>query len=126
MTKKQKAREEAVQILKEWGVVDGSTINAKVNKVSASGMSRNVALYIVIDGEIKDISFWAAKALEWNYSNKYNGGIRVTGCGMDMLFATIDALSYAMGYGAICQDRDRVEPVEKGMVLAIGLKYKQI
>ena len=127
MIKKEKERLEAVKTLKEWGVIDGITINAKVNNVSQSGMSRNVGLYIIKNGDLLNISYWAAKALEWGYKDGYNGGVKVSGCGMDMLFHTIDALSYAMGYGSICQDRDQVKPVEKyGGVIAIGLRYKQI
>ena len=127
MTKKDKEKLEAIATLKEWGVIDGVTINAKVNHVSQSGMSRNVGLYIIKNGDLLNISYWAAKALEWGYKDGYNGGVKVSGCGMDMLFATIDALSYAMGYGSICQDRDQVKPVEKyGGVIAIGLRYKQI
>lgn len=141
MIKKQAEQLEAVRILKEWGLVDGSTVFAKVNKVSASGMSRNVGLYIVIDGNIKDISYWAAAALEWPHKDGYNGGVRVGGVGMDMLFHTVYSLSYAMGYGSLnqnnhemhvkyndyledcveCRNSKRVSPQEP-----IGLKYRQL
>lgn len=132
MTKKEREQAEAVDTLKQWGLVDGSTVFAKVNKVSSSGMTRNIGLYIVDQKEARpvDISYHAAKALEWGYKDGYDGGVRATGCGMDMLFATIDALSWAMGYGAICQDRDQTEPIEKrtgsGTIKAIGLKYRQL
>jgi hypothetical protein len=128
MNKKQREQMEAVDTLKQWGVVDGSTVYAKVNNVSSSGMSRNITLYVVIDEQLKDISWLAARALEWPYREGYNGGVRVTGCGMDMMFHTVDSLSYVMGYGEICQTRDRVEPIEKrgvngAPIKAIGLKY---
>lgn len=131
MTKKQKAENEAVQTLKDWGVVDGSTIYGKVNHVSQSGMSRTIGLYISIDGEIKDISYWSAKAMGWSYKDGFKGGVKVSGCGMDMIFHTISSLSYSMGYGDLCQDRDRTHAIEKkgiaGQVIkAIGLKYKQL
>jgi len=132
MTKKQREQAEAVDILKQWGVVDGSTVYAKVNKVSSSGMSRNIGLYVILDGRLTNISYHAARALEWPYKDGYDGGVRVSGCGMDMLFATIDSLSYVMGYGAICQDPYQTEPTEKRLdalgkkVVAIGLKYKSI
>ena len=134
MTKKEREQKEAVDTLKQWGLVDGSTVYAKVNKVSASGMSRNIGLYFVDKQDMRpvDISYHAAKALEWGYKDGYDGGVRVQGCGMDMLFHTIDSLSYAMGYGAICQDRDRTEPEEKWggysgqKIKAIGLKYRSL
>lgn len=132
MTKKEIAQAEAVKTLQEWGVVDGTTIYAKVVRVSASGMSRHVRLYISKDGEIVDITYWSAKALEWGYAGDgYREGIRVSGCGMDMLFHTIDCLSYAMGYGSICQAHGEVEPTEKRgakgqTIKAIGLRYRSL
>ena len=133
MNKKQREQSEAVDTLKQWGLVDGSTVYAKVNRVSASGMSRNIALYIVDkkEGRPVDISYHASKALEWGYRDGYDGGVKVSGCGMDMLFHTVYSLSYAMGYGDMCQDRDRTEPVEKRgsngeTIKAIGLKYRQL
>lgn len=126
-TKKQRDQAEAVATLKDWGLVDGTLVHAKVNHVSASGMSRRIGLYFIKDGELVDISYHASKAMDWGYKDGYDGGIKVSGCGMDMLFHTIDVFSYAMGYGDICQQRDRVKPIEKNQgVKAIGLKYKQI
>ena len=104
MTKKQKAdlSAEAVAVLKSWEVVHGTVIWARVNQVSSSGMSRRISLYIVNDTkDIVDITYWTAKALGWQYT-KYED-MRVGGCGMDMLFHTIDCLSHEMGYGAIAQ-----------------------
>ena len=131
MNKKQVAQKEAVDTLKQWGVVDGTTVYAKVNRVSASGMSRNVSLYFVKDNltttpaTLHDISYHAAKALEWPYKDGYNGGIRVSGCGMDMLFHTVYSLSYAMGYGALDQSNSGTDRNinKEGHY---GLKYKQL
>lgn len=129
MNKKEAVQKEAVDTLKQWGLVDGTTVYAKVNKVSASGMSRNVALYITPNDwkegkdtnshRIMDISYHSAKALGWSFKEGYNGGIRVSGCGMDMLFHTVYSLSYAMGYGAMNQSND---PANK----STGLKYRQL
>ncbi len=124
MTKKEKAQAEAVKTLQEWGVKEGTTIYAKVVRVSASGMSRHIRLYFLKDGEIVDISYWSAKALEWGYAGDgYNEGIRVSGCGMDMMFHTVYSLSYAMGYGAMNQTRDKMERNAEGK---IGLRYRQL
>ena len=125
MTKKEIAQAEAVKTLKDWGVVENSIIYAKVTRVSASGMSRRVQLFIIGEGyaheklnakRIIDITYWSAIALGWNWKDGYNGGIGVSGCGMDMLFHTVGSLSYAMGYGAISQ-RDEEKK---------GLKYRQL
>ncbi len=117
MTKKEIAQAEAVKTLKDWGIVDNTTIYAKVTKVSASGMSRRVQLFAIYKGKgITDITFWAAKALEWGYKAGYNGGILVSGCGMDMMFHTVYSLSYAMGYGSLNQGGNDTT----------GLKYKQL
>lgn len=123
MNKKQKAQAEAVATLKEWGLVDGTTVYAKVNKVSRSGMFRRVGLYIVADGgRMVDISYWSAKALEWSFKDGYDGGIGVSGCGMDMLFHTVYSLSYAMGYGSLNQRNGEGRNDDD----TIGLIYRQI
>lgn len=131
MTKKQQQVAEAVKVLKEWGLKDGTEVYGKVNNVSSSGMSRNIGLYFSRRGEIIDISYWAAKALEWPYREGFNGGVRVSGCGMDMIFHTISSLSYVMGYGDLCQERDRKAKIEKPgidgkTIKAIGLKYRRL
>lgn len=124
MTKKEIAQAEAVKTLQEWGVVDGTTIYAKVVRVSASGMSRQVRLYFSKDGKIIDITYWSAKALGWSYAGDgYREGVRVSGCGMDMLFHTVYSLSYAMGYGSMNQTRDGVELNKDG---SIGLRYRSL
>lgn len=141
MTKKEREQKEAVDTLKQWGLKDGSTVYAKVNKVSASGMMRNIGLYIVPAAECRpvDIAYHAAKALGWPYKDGYDGGVSVSGCGMDMLFATIDALSYSMGYGAINQEHHDQHikygaregcaecAIAAGVKMEhIGLKYRQL
>lgn len=144
MTKKEIAQAEAVKTLKDWGLKDGTIVWAKVVRVSSSGMSRQICLYMVAPRhnnisasifnttyDIKDITYWSAQALGWGYGGDgYRDGIKVSGCGMDMLFHTINQLSYAMGYGSICQNEGQTEPTEKTRngekFLAIGLKYRQL
>lgn len=110
MTKKEIQRLEAVKILRGWGLKNGTEVYATVKSVSRSGMYRRVQLFIVgcsaskdskyAEGRIIDISYWAAKVMEWPYNEN---GIGVRGCGMDMLFHTVDNLSYSMGYGDLAQ-----------------------
>ncbi len=126
MKKKEIAQAEAVKTLKAWGVKDNTLIYAKVTRVSSSGMSRKVKLYFNDkDGELRDITYWSAKALEWGYKDGYNGGILVSGCGMDMLFHTVYSLSYAMGYGALDQTHNKADRT-KNKEGFYGLKYKAI
>lgn len=134
MNKKQAAQKQAVDTLKQWGLVDGTTVYAKVNNVSRSGMSRNISLYIIegktakddvyVNPRMIDISYHAAKALEWGYKEGYNGGIRVSGCGMDMLFHTVYSLSYVMGYGALDQSGSADKNINKEGYY--GLRYRQL
>jgi hypothetical protein len=111
MTKKQTEQREAVERLKEWGLLPGTKVYGSVTHVSSSGMSRNIKLTIAVatdDGEcgIRDISWLSARAMGWPYVDKYNGGVRVGGCGMNMILHTVDVLSYAMGYGGTNQNRE--------------------
>lgn len=71
-------------------------VYAKLNHVSASGMSRSISLKINIEGELNDITFFAARVLGDKIDAK-NGGIKITGCGMDMGFALYDNLMHVMG-----------------------------
>jgi hypothetical protein len=67
--------------------------------VSSSGMSRDISVKTVIDGEIRDITYTVAEALGEKIKDK-NGQrvIRVSGCGMDMGFHLVYSLSSAL-YG---------------------------
>ena len=128
MTKKQAAQAKAVEVLKSWGVAPLTVVYAKVCRVSASGMSRRIQLYTInqfdsTKSEIVNISYWAAKAMGWDYKEGYNMGIAVGGYGMDMLFHTVDCLSRAMGYGDLNQFRGEVG---EGFGHGAGLIYRQL
>jgi hypothetical protein len=69
---------------------------AQVEHVSASGMSRSIKLYVVIDGNITNITGYAAEALGQKRDRYW--GITVRGCGMDMCHHLIDSVSYRV-YG---------------------------
>jgi hypothetical protein len=61
---------------------------------SSSGMSRDIAVYRVIDGKIQDISYFVSKILDWTLAK--NGGVKVRGGGMDMGFHLVYSLSWAL------------------------------
>lgn len=59
-------------------------------KVSASGMSRQVKVGMYYQGRLINISAFVAKVTGWKHTNKSDVAVKVSGCGMDMLFHTLD------------------------------------
>ena len=74
----------------------GGKVWAMVKHVARSGMSRTIAIYIVKEGDIMDISHLVAGATEYKLIR--DSGVSIGGCGMDMRFALMDSCLYAM-YG---------------------------
>jgi hypothetical protein len=94
MTKEMKANQiDSINALRNILPTAGMNVYTKVNSVSRSGMSRRISLYVVVDGEIRDITWHVARA--FGESTKQRGeyvqdaGLHVGGCGMDMCFATV-------------------------------------
>lgn len=69
----------------------GSQVSTQVLHVSRSGMSREIAAYIVRGGEIVNISWQVAAITGQRYGDR--GGVIVGGAGMDMTFALVYGLS---------------------------------
>lgn len=68
--------------------------------ISRDGMNHSIDLLVVLDGEIVKISGDVAKALGLRY-DATNGGVKVSGAGMDMVFGLVNDLSrtlYDDGY----------------------------
>ena len=93
MTKleKQQIKENARIHLLEL-VKPGDTIYTNLRHVSGSGMSRNISLQIVKDGQITDITYMAARLMDDSIAK--DGGIKVSGCGMDMGFSLVYNLGH--------------------------------
>ena len=72
----------------------GSIVYTTLNHVSRSGMQRAISTYIIIDNDIRDISYDVAEVIGNTIHNK--GGIKIDGYGMDMGFAIVHQLSYAL------------------------------
>ena len=89
MNKKQE-QEQAIEYLRNT-LKDGSDIYTTVKHVSRSGMMRSIQTLIAVDHEIFDISYYAAQALGYKMDPK-NGGVKVSGCGMDMCFFLVNKL----------------------------------
>lgn len=69
----------------------GSTVTTQVLHVSRTGMSREIAAFIVRDGQIVNISWEVAAITGQRYGDR--GGVIVGGAGMDMTFALVYSLS---------------------------------
>ena len=72
----------------------GDTIYTSLNHVSRSGMLRAISLLVGRDKDVIDVSFYAAKAMGDKLHPK--GGIKISGCGMDMGFALVYNLGWAL------------------------------
>lgn len=107
MTKKQKqeAQESIAFLLQHYGdaLRPGSTVYTVLRSVSRSGMSRDIDLYVIENGEPHRITFHAARACGFTYSRKTEA-LRVGGCGMDMGFHVVSTLSHVLypdGFGCV-------------------------
>lgn len=97
MNKTKPYKQEAVQRLRDWLPV-GTTIEGIVVNVAPSGMSRSIRFLYVNEGRITEIPpGWIAAAIGERLDEK-RSAVRVSGCGMDMVFASIYALALAL-YG---------------------------
>lgn len=106
-TKKQNER---IQLLKEIKESMKNSINGKilatVKSVSSSGMSRNVSFhYITKEGLIFNFNYKISKILGYRLTDK---GVRIGGCGMDVIFNTLYNLNaYAVEYGIIKPSKNK-------------------
>lgn len=92
MNQKQADRAHAIETLRKM-LTPGDTVTTTVLHVSRSGMSRVImcqAIATDYDGNqyIRDISGLVADAIGDRWDNRH-GGVVVTGCGMNMCFATV-------------------------------------
>lgn len=72
----------------------GDTVNTILKHVSRSGMMRHISTVICNDGEITDITWYVARAMDEKRAD--NGGIKQSGCGMDVGFNLIYNLGYTL------------------------------
>jgi hypothetical protein len=83
-------KEEAIKYLRDE-LKPGDTINTILRHVSRSGMSRSISLF---HGD-QDITYFCALAMGDKIDQK-NGGIKASGCGMDMGFSLVYNLGYCL------------------------------
>lgn len=87
-TKKNAERDEAIATLREVAP-PGTTIYAIIRSVARSGMSRTIDLYVLDVGPEgkpfpRYVSNLFARARGWKQDKR--GALKVSGCGMDMVF----------------------------------------
>lgn len=68
------------------------TVYSIVRHVSNSGMSRVIDFFVIVDNKPRNITYLMEDLLDYKY-DKYNSGIKVGGCGMDMCFHCVYSLS---------------------------------
>ena len=81
-------------------LIPGSTVYCKLNHVSRSGMQRSITPLVIIDNKPQSIVYSASIIL--GYRQDTYGGISMSGCGMDMGYALVYALSsvlFPLGFG---------------------------
>lgn len=103
MTKKEalknermEAKEALLQILQAGNELRFVNRIHVINRyTSQNGMNRVISCHVLKDGELYNVSWRVAKALGWNYSDRYQG-VKVGGCGMDMGFHLVYQLSHEL------------------------------
>ena len=97
MTEKETEKQESIAWLLSV-IKPGDKIYGLVRHVAPSGMSRHISFFILLDGGIKDISWHMARVLD--YKQAQSGALKVSGCGMDMVYHCIYSLgSILFGQG---------------------------
>jgi hypothetical protein len=91
-TQKDAEREEAIAHLRTV-LKPGDTIYTVLRKVSSSGMSRQIDVYVIKDNRPWFLTGWVSKACGYSRADQGHGPLRVGGCGMDMGFAVVYDLS---------------------------------
>jgi len=87
MTKKAD-KAEAIATLSEI-LTPGQTVYGIVRAVARSGMSRTIDFYALEGGELRWLTGYMANA---GIGTRTSNGVRVTGCGMDMVFHCVSTL----------------------------------
>ena len=85
---------EAKANLRKW-IKPGDTVHTILDHVSSSGMSRDIRVVLLRDGEATHPNYSVSVALGYPRA-KRGDGMRVGGCGMDMGFHIVHSLGYAL------------------------------
>ena len=96
-----RATREALEVLSDsYHITRGTEIRGVVMSVARSGMSRRIRFFVADEGKVWDVTGYVARAIGEHGENAVNDdGLRVDGCGMDMVFHTVYRLSSVMFKG---------------------------
>lgn len=93
---KEQAKTEAIKNLNKWyGIKPGDRIYTAVTHVAKSGLSRSIKVFVMVDNKPDNITNLVSKICGYRLDEK-NGGVKVSGCGMDMGFSVVYDLSYQL------------------------------
>jgi len=90
MKKNERAVSRLLEVLKP-----GDIVWTALEHVARSGLSRVIQVKILREGGLQDISSLVADALDMHIDPRH-GGIRVSGCGMDMGFSLVYELGMVL------------------------------
>ena len=110
MTKKEQITNEKKEALRELKhLCKGSRIYARVNHVSSSGMSREITFRVLKKNSLYNITGLIQKITGYSWGRSWDG-IRVGGCGMDMIFNTLYVVNcVGIRYGIIKKSKNRTD-----------------
>ena len=113
-------RAEAIANLQQWLKRD-ERIYTVLRHRAASGMTRYIDLFYIADDKTpRRITWQAAKALGWTYDTQREA-LKVTGCGMDMGFYAVFALS-----SVLFRDADNFRDPVTGEDAGYSLRHEWI
>lgn len=99
-------KQATIDTLRSFGIKAGDTIYTSVPHIARSGMSRHIKVYAMVDNQPRDITYLVGRAIGYRQSDK-TGGLVVGGCGMDMCYHTVYALSRTLfPNGFYCVGKD--------------------
>ena len=87
MNAKEIERNEAIEQLKKY-VTEGATVYTILRRVSPSGMTRHLDVFVLRENEPYRLTWNVCKALGYSYDRKQEA-LKIGGCGMDMGFAVV-------------------------------------
>lgn len=72
----------------------GKKVFCNIVSVSKSGMSRKMRFYIIENDDLRNITHLISEIAGYKMDNDYN--LKVSGCGMNMIFSVLSNFNYAM------------------------------
>ena len=87
-----------------YNITPETKVYARVESVARSGMSRTISFYMVEDGMLWNITE-AIGEVTGHSRDRRTSGLRVRGCGMDMVWHTLYTYACARGWDSAQQQR---------------------